>query len=150
MRQALEKRNMSPKLRKMFFFCTKNVIFSQNSVFDEIKFSQKSLINRKNQPQILPQQVLVQQTQKIFCCYYKPPRSGGTGKSKILKEGARCDRGSADQNESPISELSNALQFVLLVRVVVEILMIENFKKTPRSIGVNRRQISFLNPKKLF
>ena len=36
------------------------VIFSQNSVFDEIQFSQKSLINRKNQPHTVPQQVLVQ------------------------------------------------------------------------------------------
>ena len=72
MAKALEKGNMSPKLRK-FFFAQKIVIFSQNSVFDEIQFSQKSLINRKNQPHTLPQQVLVQQTPIIFCCYYKPP-----------------------------------------------------------------------------
>ena len=47
MAQALEKGKMSPKLRKMFFFAQKIVIFSQNSVFDEIQFSQKSLINGK-------------------------------------------------------------------------------------------------------
>ena len=29
--------------------------------------------------------------------------------TKILKNGARSDRGSLDQNESPISNLSNAL-----------------------------------------
>ena len=104
---------MSPKLRKMYFFAQKIVIFSQNSVFDEILFSKKSLINRKNQPPILPQQVQVQQTPIIFSCYYKPPRSGphevpekGT---KILKEGARGDRGSPDENESPNPDVSNAL-----------------------------------------
>ena len=106
---------MSPKLRKMVFFAQKIVIFSQNSVFDEIQFSQKSSINRKNKPHTLPQQVLVQQTPIIFCCYYKPPKCGTAAKrryrkkTKILKEGARGDRGSADQNESPISEHSNAL-----------------------------------------
>ena len=74
-------------------------------------FSQKTLINRKNQPHTLPQQVLVQQTPIIFCCYYKPPRSGPHEAAvpekvtKILKEGARGDRGSPDQNESPISDL---------------------------------------------
>ena len=115
MAQALEKGNISPKLRKMGFLHKKRVIFSQNSDFDEILFSQKSLINRKNQPHTLPQQVLVQQTPIIFCCYYKPPRSGPheaavpEKETKILKEGARGDRGSPDQNESPISDLSNAL-----------------------------------------
>ena len=64
----------------------------------------------------------------VFCCYYKPPRSGSTGKeTKIQKEGTRGGRGSPDQNESLILGLSNALQFVRLVRVVVEILMIEIF-----------------------
>ena len=139
MAQALEKGNISPKLRKMGFFAQKNVIYSQNSVFDEIQFSEKSLINRKKQPQILPQQVLVQQIPIKFCCYYKPPRSGPhevrncpeaavpEKDTKILKEGARGDRGSPDQNESPISDLSNALQFVPLVHVVSKILVIENF-----------------------
>ena len=96
--QALEKRNMSPKMRKMFFFAQKMVvIFSQTSVFDEIQFSQKSLINRKNQPNTLPEQVLVQQTPIVFCCYYKPPRSGPREaavpekETKIVKEGARGD-----------------------------------------------------------
>ena len=121
MAQALEKGNISPKLRKMGFLHKKRLIFSQNSDFDEMLFSQKSLINRKNQPHTLPQQVLVQQTPILFCCYYKPPRSGPhevwncreaavpEKETKILKEGARGDRGSPDQNESPISDLSNAL-----------------------------------------
>ena len=46
MAQALEKRKMSPKLRK--FFCTKNSYVFPISVFDDIQFSQNSLINRKN------------------------------------------------------------------------------------------------------
>ena len=108
--QALEKGNISPKLRKMGFLHKKRVIFSQNSDFDEILFSQKSLINRKNKPHTLPQQVLVEQTPIIFCCYYKPPRSGPHEKeAKILEKGARGDRGSPEQNESPIPDLSNAL-----------------------------------------
>ena len=45
MAQALEKRKMSPKLR--IFFAQKIVMFSLKSVFDDIQFSQKSLINRK-------------------------------------------------------------------------------------------------------
>ena len=52
---------MSPKLIKMGFFAQKIDIFSRNSVFDEIQFSQKSLTNRKNQPHAPPQQVLMQQ-----------------------------------------------------------------------------------------
>ena len=122
MAQALEKGNISPKLRKMgFWHKKKRVIFSQNSDFDEIRFSQKSLINRKNQPHTLPQQVLVQQTPIIFCCYYKPPRSGPhevrncrvaavpEKEAEILEKGARGDRSSPEQNESPIPDLSNAL-----------------------------------------
>ena len=105
----------------MFFFAQKIVISSQIPVFDEIQFSQKSLINRKNQPYTLSQQVLVQKTRIIFCCYYKPSSSGPhevrncreaavpEKETKILKEGARGDRGSPDQNESPILEISNAL-----------------------------------------
>ena len=48
MAQALEKKNMYPKLIKWggFFAQRKDILF-QNSVFDEIQFSQKSLINRK-------------------------------------------------------------------------------------------------------
>ena len=122
----------------------------------------KSLINRKNQPHTFPQQVLVQQTPIIFCCYYKPPRSGPhevrncreaavpERETKILKEGAHSDRGSPDQNERPISDLSNTLYFVPLVRVVVEILMIEiffskffeNFQKRPGRLGL--KNIHFL------
>ena len=113
MAQALEKVNMSPNLGKMFSFAQKLVILFQNSVFGEIQFSQKSLINRKNQPHTLPQQLLVQQTLIIFCCYYKPPRSGPhevpEKEAKILEKGARGDRGSPEQNESPIPDLSNAL-----------------------------------------
>ena len=67
---------MYRKLRKMRLFCQKIVIIFQNSVFGETQFSQKSLINRKNQPHTLPQQALVQQTPIISGCYYKPPRSG--------------------------------------------------------------------------
>ena len=60
MAQALEKVNMSPNLRRKFF-AQKMVILLQNSVFDEIQFSQKSLTNRRKQPHTLPQ-VLVQQS----------------------------------------------------------------------------------------
>ena len=85
-------------------FSQKIVIFCKNSVIDKIQFSQKSLINWKNQPHILPQQVLVQQTPIIFCCYYKPPHEvAGVPKkdAKILKERAPGNRSSSDQNESP-------------------------------------------------
>ena len=88
--QALEKGNISPKLRKMGFLHKKRVIFSQNSDFDEILFSQKSLINRKNKPHTLPQQVLVEHPYNILLLLRAPaqraarsaelPRSGGTGK----------------------------------------------------------------------
>ena len=50
MAQALEKVNTSPNLWKMFSFAQKMVILFQNSVFGEIQFSQKSLINRKSNP----------------------------------------------------------------------------------------------------
>ena len=120
------------------------VIFSQNSVFDEIQFSQKSLINRKNQPHTVPQQVLVQQNPMIFCCYCKPSRSGPhkvrncpeaavPEEYKILKEGARGDRGSPDQNESPIPDLSNALVRFSGTRScgdIDDINFLTNFKKT--------------------
>ena len=121
MAQALEKVNMSPNLGEMFSFAQKMVILFQNSVFGEIQFSQKSLVNRKNQPHTLPQQLLVQQTLIIFCCYYKPTRSGPhevrncrkaavpEKEAKILEKGARGDRGLPEQNESPIPDLSNAL-----------------------------------------
>ena len=72
MAQALEKVNMSPNLGKMFFFAQKMVILFQNSVFGEIQFSQKSLINRKNQPHTLPQQLLVQQTLIILLLVQAP------------------------------------------------------------------------------
>ena len=47
--------------------------------------------------------------------------------TKILKVGARDYRGSPNQTESPISDVSNALKFVSLVRVVAEILIIQKF-----------------------
>ena len=115
MAQALEKGNMSSKLRKLGFFAQKIHIFSQNSVFDEIQLSQKSLINRKNQPHALPQQVLVKHIPIVFCCYYKPPRSRphevrnyreaavSEKETKILKEAARGGRSAPDQKESLIS-----------------------------------------------
>ena len=105
-------------------------------VFGEIQFSQKILTHTKNQTPTLAQQVLTQQVPIIFCCYYKPPRSGlhevrncreaavPEKETKILTEGALGDRGSPGQNENPIPDFSNALWFVSLVRVVVEILII--------------------------
>ena len=54
----------------------KLVILFQRSVVGQIQFSQNSLTNRKKQPHTLPQQVLVQQTPILSCCYYKPTRSG--------------------------------------------------------------------------
>ena len=131
MAQALEKVNVSPNTGKMFSFAQKMVILFQNSVFGEIQFSQKILSCSKNQPDMLAQQVLTQQIPIKFC-YYDPPRSGLheaavlEKETKILKEGARGDRGSPEQNESPIPDISNALYFVSLVRVVLEILL---FKK---------------------
>ena len=64
------------------FFAQKIVIFCKNSVIDKIQFSPKSLINWKNQPHILPQQVLVQQTpNNILLLLQAPARSsGGTEK----------------------------------------------------------------------
>ena len=110
-----KKGNMSPKLRKMFFFAQKLVIFSKNSVFDESQFSLKSLINRKNQPHTLPQQVLAQQTPIILLllqapvrnCHVRNCREAVLPERDENSEGARGDRGSPDQNESPIPDLSN-------------------------------------------
>ena len=121
MAHALEKVNVSPNLGKRFSFAQQMVKHFQNSVFGEIQFSQKSLINGKNQPHILSQQVLVQQTPIIACCYHKPPRSGPhkvrncreaavpEKEPKILEKGARGDRSSSEQNESPRPDISNAL-----------------------------------------
>ena len=79
MAQALEKVNMSPNLGKMISFAQKMVILFQNSVFGEFQFSQKSLINRKNQPHTLPQQLLVQQT-LIYSVVTTSPRAAGRTK----------------------------------------------------------------------
>ena len=91
MAQALEKGNISPKLRKMGFLHKKRVIFSQNSDFDEILFSQKSLINRKK-PTTYPSTtspgatnpynilLLVQAPAQRAARSAELPRSDGTGK----------------------------------------------------------------------
>ena len=101
MPKALEKGNTSPKLRKMFFLAQKLAIFFQNSVFDETQFSQKSLINRKNQPHTLPQQILVQQTPIITAKTpvvttssgsAELPGSGGTGERDKNSEGRGARR----------------------------------------------------------
>ena len=93
MAQALETVNMSPNLGKIFSFAQKLVILFQNSVLDEIQFSQKSLTDRKKQPLTLSPQVLVQQNPIISCCYYKPPRSWPPEKeTKILETGARLSK----------------------------------------------------------
>ena len=75
--QAFEKVNMSPKLRKMVrcLFAKTMIIHFHNSVFGEIKFSQKSFTNRKKQSHTLPQQVPVQQTPILSCCPTTSPRS---------------------------------------------------------------------------
>ena len=102
---------------KGFLLHKKGYFFFQNSVFGEIQFSQKSLTNSKKQPLTLSRQVLVQQTPIIACCYYKPPRSGPhevrncreaavpEKEPKILEKGARGDRSSPEQNESPRPKL---------------------------------------------
>ena len=77
----------------MFFFAQKIVTLCQNSVFGEIQFSQKSLTDRTMQPHTFPQQVIVQQTPIISCCYYKPRAAVIPEKeTKILKNGARGDK----------------------------------------------------------
>ena len=108
----------------------------QNS-FRQNPFSQKSLTRKERQPHTLPQRDLVQQNQRICCCYYKPLRSGGTEKgTKILKNGTRDNMSLPSKNESP--DLSNALWFISLIRVAVEINNL-NFPifLMPRSIRVN-------------
>ena len=88
------------KTEKNVFFAQKIVKIFQNSGFAEIQFSQKSLIDIKNQPHTLPQQVLVQQTpmtQRVARSA-EWQRSGDTGKdTKILKNGARGYKSSPDQ-----------------------------------------------------
>ena len=128
----------------MFSFAQKMVILFQNSLFGEIQFSQKSLTNRKKQPFTLSRQVLVQQTPIMSCCYYKPPHCRNNVPEKeteILEKGARGDRGSPKQNKSPRPDLSNALEFVSLVHVVVEILILKicysNFLKICKNAQVN-------------
>ena len=73
----------------MFFFAQKMVILFHNSVSGKIQFSQKSLTNRREQRHALSQQVLVQQTPIISCCYYKPPHEAAIPEkeTKILKNG---------------------------------------------------------------
>ena len=169
MAQALENVNVSQNLWKMFSFAQKWTQFYK-TVFGEIRFSQKSLINRKKQPHTISRQVLVQQTPIISFCYYKPQRSGPrevrncreaavTDKeTKILEKGARGDRGSPKQSESPTPHLSNAFKVVSLVRVVVEIsifkkkfVFFENLQKHPGHLGsTSRKQKSFDTAKNRF
>ena len=96
----------------------------------------------------------MQQTPIISCCYYKSQRNGlyevrncreaavPEKETKILEKETRGDKGSPEQNESPIPDLSNALWFVSLVRVVVEILILKKFysifskKKRPGQLGL--------------
>ena len=59
--QALENVNVSQNLWKMFSFAQKWTQFYK-TVFGEIRFSQKSLINRKKKPHTISRQVPVQQT----------------------------------------------------------------------------------------
>ena len=105
MAQALEKVNVSQNLEKCLLH-KKWLYFSKIQFLTKSSFL-KSLTNRKKQPLTLSRQVLVQHTPIIFCCYYKPLRATRSGakrryrkKTIILKEGARGDRGSPDQNES--------------------------------------------------
>ena len=120
MAQALEKMNVYPNLGKMFSFAQKMVILFQNSVFGQIQFSQKSLTNRKKEtPYPFTTSACATHPNNILLLLKAPaeraaqsaelPRSGGTGKeTKILEKGTRSDRGSPEQNESPIPDLSNA------------------------------------------
>ena len=114
MAQELGKVNVS-KTEKNEIFCKKLVVFSKVQLLAKSSFLKKKLSHNKNQPQTLAQQVLTQQIPLIFCCYTTSPRAAGRTKCgtatpekeiKFLKEGARGDRGSADQNESPSMELS--------------------------------------------
>ena len=140
MAQALEKGIYLQSWEK-WFFRTKKVIFSQNSVFDEIQFSQKSLINRKNQPHTLAQQVLVQLTPIIFCCYYKPPRSlrrqGLTWpkwKPNIRPFKRAIDRSSGTRSCGDIDDWTFFGRFF------------ENFKKRPGQLGLRTsKELEFGN-----
>ena len=81
----------------MFSFAQKMVILFQNSVFGEIQFSQKSLISSGATN---PYNILL---------LLQAPAQRCRKKAKILEKGARGDKGSPEQNESPIPDLSNAL-----------------------------------------
>ena len=121
MAQTLGKMNMSPKLRKMTFLHKIGPFFPKFPFPAKSSFLKKNLTHNKNQLHTLAQPTPMQKIPIIFSCCYKPPRIGPhevrngreaavpEKETKILKEGARGDRGSPDQNESPIPELSNAL-----------------------------------------
>ena len=127
MAQALEKVNKSQNLVKMFSFAQKWLQFYK-TVFGEIRFSQKSLTNRKKATLTISRQVLEQQPLIISCCSYKPPWSGPhevrngreaavpEKETKILEKGVRGNRGSPEQNQSPdLSIFKNFFSFFLKI-----------------------------------
>ena len=132
--QALEKVNMSPKLRKMSFFA-QNGYFFWFSFFGEIQFSQKNriLTHSKNQPHTLAQHVLTQQIPNPNCCYYKLPRSGPhevryyrevryrKNKLKVWRKGRAATGAHLIKMKAQYQTFQT---HCTLIRVVVEILMI--------------------------
>ena len=94
---------MSPKLRNMSLFAQKMLFFLKFQFLAKSSFLKKNLSHSKNQPHTLAQQV------PNNMLLQAPAQRRYRKKTKILKEGARGDRGSPDQNESPIPDLSNAL-----------------------------------------
>ena len=119
MAQALENVHVSQNVAKMFFLHKKCAQFYK-TVFGELRFSQKSLFNRKKEPHTTSRQFFVQQTPILSFCHCKTQRSGPrevrncreaavTDKEfKILEKGARGDMGSPKQRESPTPDLSKS------------------------------------------
>ena len=130
MAQALKKVNNVSKAKKNVFFVQKKLHFS------EIPFLAKfKSLDQKKKPTIyLPTTSSYATNPKNILFLLKAPErsaerawSGDNGKkTEILKNGTHGDRGSSEQNESLILDVTNALYFVSLVRVVV-ILMIKIF-----------------------
>ena len=58
--------------------------------------------------------------------------------TKIVNKRARGDKASLNLNESPVSDLSNALSFISLVWVVGDILPIEKIRKVARTLMLIR------------
>ena len=103
MAQALEKMNVSKTFQKNGFFLQKMVILFQHSVFGEIQFTQKSLTHREKQSRTLQQILVSRNPNNITLLLQAPAR-----RNQNSENGARGDRDSPDQNESPIPDLSNA------------------------------------------